>query len=539
MRKRMYLWIGICAAFCTVQAGMPAQAEGDWTEIMLVQDASTVSGGGASVKGNVVSITKGGNYRLTGSLTDGQIYVEAGKKDEITLALDGVSIENAAGDAIHIENAEKVTLVLTDGTENTVVSGTETVIDENAEPQSGTAEGAAIYARDDLAVEGEGSLTVSGYINNGLHTTNNLTITSGNIDVTAVNNGIKGKDSVTVSGGNISVLSGGDGIQSDDETGEGYGVVHILDGTIRVESYGDGIFAQTQLMIEDGAIDVTRSSEALEANQIGIRGGNIFLRASDDGMNAYGGTSAWGWGRDSQKTTGEMPNLLIEGGTITVDADGDGLDSNGNIYIEGGVIVVNGPVNSANGAIDSGTEIGGVCVVNGGTILALGSAGMAEGFDSESGQCSFLYNLSDGFEAGAKIAVTDADGQELFSCEAVKEGGSVVFSSPELEQGGTYTLSVDGREMEVTLDDVSTTVGAGGLGGFGGFRGKGMGGFRGENRAVNGGTPPEGMQPGDGGTLPEMPEGTQPGGGDTPPEMPEGMQPGAEGTPPDETTKAG
>lgn len=466
------------AGSATAQEETDSATAQEWTEITLAQDASTVSGDGASVSGNVVSITEGGNYRLTGELTDGQIYIEADKKDDVTLSLNGVSVTNRKGDAIHVEQADKVTLVLEDGTENTATSGSEVTIDENAEPQSGTAEGAAIYSRDDLEVEGSGSLAVYGYLNNGLHTTNDLTISSGTLDVTAVNNGLKGKDSVTINDGTISVHAGGDGIQSDDETGEGYGVVHILGGTILVECYGDGIFAQTQLTIEDGTVAVARSTEALEANQIAISGGTVGLRATDDGINAFGGTGSWGWGGGSQKTTQNTPNLLIEGGTVLVDADGDGLDSNGNIDIEGGTIIVNGPTNSANGAIDSGAEMGGTCVINGGTLLALGSAGMAESFDAQSGQCSFLCNLQSGFQEGAKITVTDADGVELFSYEAEKSGSSVVFSSPDLVQGETYTLFIDDQATEVTLDGVSTVVGGMGniRGGFGGPRG-GMGGL--------------------------------------------------------------
>lgn len=158
-----------------------------------------------------------------------------------------------------------------------------------------------------------------------------------------------------------------------------------------------------------------------------------------------------------------MPNLNITGGTVVIDADGDGLDSNGNILIAGGTVVVNGPSDSGNGAIDSGSEIGGTAVITGGSVMAVGSSGMAETFDGDSGQCSFLCCLDSSYKAGDEIMITDEEGNILYRHEAVKSGNAVVFSSPELVLGGVYTLKAGDEQVEIELTSMSATVGAKGM----------------------------------------------------------------------------
>lgn len=528
--------------------------QGEGTKIKLKQDGSEVSGQGATVSGNKITIKKSGNYSISGKISEGQIYVDAGGDDTVVLSLCGADITNKSDAAIHIENAGYTAVFLKENTKNCIKSGVEVDIDKMQETAEKEQTGGALYSRDDLAVSGDGELSVLGYINNGIHTTNNLVIDSGNITVQAVNNGIKGKDSVSLNGGKIFVKSVGDGIKSNDTTGEGYGFISVTSGDFTIESKNDaiqaetvlkisggnfnissgggskdvkfssdngwgmadsgwdmeeenkestkglksgtrtiisggvfdvdsmddafhsngsveitggkitaasgddGIHADNELTIEDGVIKITRSYEGLEGNQILVKGGEISVVASDDGMNAYGGSNSRGPG-GSQNTTAETPNLNITGGKIYVNADGDGLDSNGNLTVEGGVIVVDGPSGNGNGALDSGSENGGKCTVNGGTVLAVGSSGMAETFDSTSKQYSFCHNFTSEFSKGDKIVISDKDGKELYSYTAVKSGSSVIFSSGKLSKGETYTLRVGDMSEEITLDNISTTSG--------------------------------------------------------------------------------
>ena len=164
-------------------------------------------------------------------------------------------------------------------------------------------------------------------------------------------------------------------------------------------------------------------------------------------------------------TTDKQPVLLITGGKITVNADGDGLDSNGNLRVEGGDITINGPSNGGNGAIDIGTENGGAGVIAGGTLIALGTSSMAENFGSTSTQCAFLVTMNS-FGAGETITITDSQGNVLYTGVTVKSANSVVFSSADLVVGETYTVTIGSTSASVTQS--STVVGkSNGFGGFG------------------------------------------------------------------------
>ena len=154
---------------------------------------------------------------------------------------------------------------------------------------------------------------------------------------------------------------------------------------------------------------------------------------------------------DVEENEEEMPNLCISGGAVLVNAGGDGLDSNGNLTVLGGTVIVDGPSDNGNGALDSGSESGGRCMVHGGLVLAIGSFGMAESFDSDSEQRFFSCRVDSGFQAGSVITVTDMEGQILYTHTAAKEGSSVVFSCPELTEGETVFLDVDGRTQEVEI----------------------------------------------------------------------------------------
>ena len=165
-------------------------------------------------------------------------------------------------------------------------------------------------------------------------------------------------------------------------------------------------------------------------------------------------------GENSAASGAEIPNLVIRGGVIHVNAGGDGLDSNGNLSIEGGTVIVDGPEQNMNGALDSGTERGGTLTVSGGTVLALGASGMDETFDSSSQQASFRY-AGLPFAAGDEIRITGGDGNELFAYTAQKSGSSVVFSSPSLAVGDTVILSVGGETAEIQLTETSTGASSG------------------------------------------------------------------------------
>ena len=311
----------------------------------------------------------------------------------------------------------------------------------------------------------------------------------------------------------------------------------ISGGECILSTGDDGAHAELSLTVLDGKITVLTSYEGLEANQITLAGGDLDITASDDGINANGGSDGFSGGfgggfggghggmggsfggrrndtnnqsgdttppdnnnmtppdnsnmqtppdgnapsgnpptmpgQDTADSTGtddtsdKQPVLLITGGKITVNADGDGLDSNGDLRVEGGDITINGPSNGGNGAIDIGTENGGAGFISGGTLIALGTSSMAENFGSTSTQCAFLVTMNS-FGAGETITITDSQGNVLYTGVTVKSANSVVFSSPDLTVGETYTVTIGSSSATVTQS--STVVGS--TNGFGGGFGR-------------------------------------------------------------------
>lgn len=451
MRMRKILALLTLAAVCASGAIRPALATLSGTaspnaRIRLREGGAEIAGGGASARDGVVTIHDGGTYEITGEAENLQIVVSAGKRAEITLLLNGASLVNPDGPAICIQKAGSAAIVLAEGTRNRLISGAATD-DPIPDPD---ASGGALLSKCDLTVTGEGSLFIGGYINNGIHASDSLTVEAGRLTVEAANHGVKGKDALTVCGGALDVSAGADGLHSE-------GAIILSGGSITVSAADDGVHADQTLDISGGTVDITDSYEGLEAVEICISGGDLRVSAKDDGVNANGGASVLGRNKAAAKeeTAGEMPLLRVTGGSLYVSALGDGLDSNGDLLIEGGTVVVDGPDNGGNGALDSGMENGGACRVSGGTVLAVGAAGMAESFDETSKQCAFCWELT--FAAGDEIVLTDVSGGELFRHTALRSGSSIVFSSPELLQGETYLLTAGENSAEIEMTSANVT----------------------------------------------------------------------------------
>ncbi|MBQ5341597.1 MAG: carbohydrate-binding domain-containing protein [Oscillospiraceae bacterium] len=487
----------------------PEDADGA-AQIVLNGNSAQVTGRGATASGSTVTITGAGTYRISGTLTEGQIIVDTDDDDATVLLLQGAAVSNASDAALYVKNSHGLLIYLQEGTVNTFTSGQETAISAWSSDSSAT--GGAVMLSDDAVISGTGTLEVFGYINNGIHCSNDLAIESGIVSVTAVNNGIKGKDTLTVNGGTITVNSGGDGLKSDDDTDESTGILTVNGGTVEITSCDEGIKATTQIIltggeisvkcsddgvncdgdilingsamtiecsddgvhadgsvtIDSGTVTVTSSTEGVEGKNVTVNGGTVSITASDDGFNCTnGGGSQFGWGAGGGYNTGDLPCLTINGGTVYVNAQGDGLDSNGDLIINGGYVVVDGPSGNGNGSLDSGTESGGTITVNGGTLLSIGSTGMVEVPEDTSSQITFAYNAN--FSAGTAIRILDSSGNVLIEHTAVKSGGNIIFSSPELEMNGVYVLQVGGSTYDIIITETVTTYGQ--MGGFGGFGG--------------------------------------------------------------------
>ncbi|MFB9325595.1 carbohydrate-binding domain-containing protein [Paenibacillus aurantiacus] len=343
--------------------------------------------------------------------------------------------------------------------------------------------------------------------------------------------GLKGAANVAIAGGSFSIDAADDAIHSNAN-------IAITGGQYRIASGDDGIHADTALAISDGTIVVTTSYEGIESANIAISGGEIHIAASDDGVNVGGGNDSSGAaGGDMFAATDGMLN--ISGGYLYVNADGDGLDSNGSVVMSGGTAIVNGPTTNGNGPLD----YNGTFEQSGGTLVAAGSAGMAQAPSDTSKQLALMMTFPSTLEAGTLVSVTDNNGKTIATFQPAKSFSSFVFSSASLSSGEQYTIATGGsvsggaategyaeggtvsgstKVLAFEMGEKVTYVNESGVttapSGFGGGGGRGMGGGgRGGMRGTpptdmpNGGTPPADM-PSGGTPSTDMPEGGQTNG---------------------------
>lgn len=518
--------------------------DGDWdasnptATITLNGDSATVQGGGAYADGGSVTIANAGWYVLRGSLTDGSVIVNAYRSSKVFLLFDGVTLYRSDDACLRVDQADKVFLTLAAGTENRMESGetySETALSDNT--------GGTVFAHDDLTINGSGSLEIVAGYKHGVDANDDLTITGGTIRVTAPSDGFHVNDSFRMCGADVTVAVGDDGVHSDSE-------VYIESGRLLISECYEGVEAPQITMAggdvllypTDDGINANGGSGGMRGNR-GENAGNVpempafdaengetppefngeggnppDMPASDDGSNTQGGGRN-GMGGERPEFSGERPEfggerpgmggeqaenaggsesafsvedtwIRVTGGNLMIvntDArDADGLDSNGSVYISGGTIFVSLNGDGGNNAIDYGSESGGVAEISGGTLIAAGSAQMAEGFAATSTQPSIAYYTS--AEADSTVTLTDASGKVLLSGVLPASFSYLTLSCPELTVGESYTLSVGGTEEQITLEEMAGTYGTaqnGGFGGMGGF-GRGHGGWGGRNGGQTG-----------------------------------------------------
>lgn len=508
-----------------------------------------------SLSGTYV-ITSAGVYVFSGTLSDGQIIVEAADDAAVQIVLNGVTITSSESAPIYIINADKVYLTLAAGTENTIMDSANYVLDTSEDEPS-----AAIFSDCDLTINGSGSLRIEANYEDGIVSKDDLVITGGNLTINAVDDCIRGKDSVAICGGTFVLTAGGDGIKSteDTDTSKGWvsidggnftitaafdgiqaetilqisdgkmslttgggsanastdangnnveswgawnqpdasttttdsvvessdsakglksasqitilggtitidasddaihanGNVYIIDGTMEASSGDDGVHADAALAIEGGDLTITKSYEGLEGVTIDINSGMIDVTASDDGINSAGGSDTMNESRAGQNSFAAADSyyVSITNGYIYLTAGGDGVDSNGSLSITGGTLLVNGPTDNGNGALDYTT--GGS--ITGGVTAIAGSSGMALNFDNSSTQCSLMINFTSSLSAGTTVTLCDKEGKVVLSYTPTKTFSSIVFSSPDFVKGETYTVYTGGAVLGTDTDTLYTS----------------------------------------------------------------------------------
>ena len=592
--------------------------ESQSTMITLSDSQIEIDGSGAEADGSVLTITAEGTYVLTGTLSDGQVIVSVSDDENVHIVLNGVDISALDDAAIYVENAKNVYMTLEEGTENNISDGStrdgstaeendaesasseETSDEESADDASGETDdasdadetessdvddsdvdetessdddetdasgeytaadrSAAIFARDDLIINGSGTLNVTGNYKDAIACRDDLELISGTINITAEDDGVVGRDSVSVMEAVLNIESKDDGIKSTKDTDAEEGWVVIDGGEINISAGDDGIHSETLLAINGGTLTISESYEGLESLNIVIRDGVVDVNSEDDGLNVTDGSGAsdnfdagsfgggFGGGRknlnsdsDTDSGTeaemssdmelperGEMPDmdesagdrempemgenaeggempemddapnmedaaqadgesgtdentdskdntgkgfggnrgggggggmnenpvdgtLLITGGSITVNANGDGLDSNGYVEITGGTVTVYGPSNSGNGVIDYAEQ--GSFTMDGGTLIAMGISGMNQA-PSDGDQSYVVFTTDSNIASGEEVSITDSDGNVVASFKVGdKDANYFVISNESISEGETYTLTSGSITAEGTAGE--------------------------------------------------------------------------------------
>lgn len=440
-------------------------------KITLNKTTATVSGSGAKADGSTITITEEGVYIVSGTLEDGQIIVDASDSDKVQIVLDGVNINCETNAAIYVREADKVFITLAENSSNTLGGGNEyTQIDDN------TVDG-VIFSKSDLVCNGTGSLTIEADYKHGIVSKDDLVITGGTYKITAADNGITAKDQLKILDGSFDIDAANSAVKAkntdDTELGNIYiaggvftvkaeqdgfhatGSIVVDDVTITVNSGDDGFHAELDTVIHGGTIFVEKSYEGLEGKRVVVNGGDITVNASNDGVNAANSGDDGANAANSGGGGNSELYIKITGGTLTVSADGDGLDSNGGLFVTGGTTIVYGPTSDGDSALD----YDGSAIVTGGTLAAIGSAGMTESFDEASTQPVITYYGTETQSADTTITLTDSDGSALFTVTPEKVYASIVLTCPEMKLDATYTLAAGTDNEEITLTDIITTAG--------------------------------------------------------------------------------
>ena len=440
-------------------------------------------------------INQSGIYHLSGKIQDGMITVDVGDENGVVkLLFDDADIYNGRGPAVYVKSADDVVFETVEGTQNTLECGSEFQTFSEDEDVDG-----AIYSKGDLSFYGSGKLSVVSNYQDGIVGKDDVAIRSGLVEVQAADDGIRGKDSVYISGGTVKIQAKQDGIKATNQDEKTKGFVYIQDGEIEISVDDDGIHATSSLFIDGGKIKILKSYEGLEGAKVTINDGDIQIKSTDDGINVAGGKDESAFTRPGAQSfaNGIETILTVNGGKIYVDASGDGLDSNGMIYVNGGEIIVDGPTNSGNGALDSENGI----FFNGGNVIAVGASGMAESFDEKSlgyGASIFLESTQ---SKNTKIVIKDSEGNEIVSHVSKKTFNHIAVGSEKFESGEAYIIYINDKKYdEFTVSEQIVVVGKNPWGEINGQPGGMM-----PNKDFDGQQPPDGKQ-----ELMERPDGEEP-----------------------------
>ena len=431
--------------------------------ITLSGSTAQSNGSGVSINNATVTISKEGCYLISGELEDGQIIVDAGDSDKVQLVLDNASIHCSTGSAILVRNADKVKVTLAADSENELSDGTEYQTDDD-NPD------AALFSKDDLVINGSGSLTVQGNYKHGIAGNDDLVITGGRLTVNSLSHALRGKDSVAILDGTFVLTSQKDGIQASNTEDSTKGWVQIDGGNFTIQSSGDGIQAETNLSIYDGSFTITSGGGAVNgADHTENRGGGFGRPGGNRPDSANGQTSPEMPSQPAEggQTPSEMPSQPAEGeqsssgnesdyselifdpddfdDTSTDDSDitvsTKGIKAGNALLIQQGTFVID----SADDAIHSNYSV----TIDGGSFqLSSGDDGIhAEAYLNINGGTTTIAESYEGLEA-AQIHISGGTTQVSSSDDGLNATGG---SSFELVDGLLVLKDISSSDTEQTF----------------------------------------------------------------------------------------
>ena len=424
---------------------------GSAVRIALKGDSASVTGGGAYFDDGSLTIRNGGFYVISGELNGGSIIVDTHASSKVWIMLDNARVSAADQAALIVRQADKVFVTLAEGSDNVLMGPSEyskSALEEK--------DNAVIWSKEDLTINGSGSLFVSG----------------------SYKHGIKCNDSLVIAGGTIRVTCPEDGIHANDS-------IHITEADISVSAGDDAIHCDESIYIGGGKITAVDCYEGIEAPDILIADGEILLRPLDDGINACSrrGEDAADISRqDASEEASDNASdadgagdiaksascVHITGGSITILNDtgkkADGIDSNGDIVIDGGKILIS-LAGEKGTALDYGIENGGALYLNGGIVTAAGSSAKLQPASDESKQGSITVITKEIMPSDAVVTVTDAGGAVLLEQKLPERFTAVTITSPMLAVGETYTFTISDRYTQmITPDRITVVTGDGAVG---------------------------------------------------------------------------
>lgn len=279
----------------------------------------TTGSSGVSVAGSTVTISAEGTYIVSGSLTDGQLVVDATDTDKIQIVLDNVAIHNEDGPAVHIMQADKCFITLADGSTNTLSDGASYTLEDGTDEPYAT-----LFSKDDLTINGSGALTVKAAYRHGICSKDDLVICGGTIQVTSAEDALRGRDCVKIADGTFIIDAGEDAIKSNNDEDPTRGFVSIDGGTFAINAGDDAVHGEFAVFVDDGQIEVGSCVEGLEGQQVYINGGTVDIVSSDDSINASSPREST---TTSQPTAGFPGNMLEDAAEASNIADANRPDA--------------------------------------------------------------------------------------------------------------------------------------------------------------------------------------------------------------------